>query len=670
MAHRLIKQPEVILVPGKDPVVGWPDHYITVREVIGKRYYEAKTETVRTCMSEGDYQWMLLNRPPHSPAPPRCHTSKRVIPAGYRNIYREKQVFVPGKASHPGYPARVDKAASNGWNAGARSITKLEPQQYIELQVRPNPIAILVGLSGVVKNYSYSALKHAVVFRTEGVKGVSGGLDDDGLHPASTLLRIERSLGAVRYLANGNLIKTFNADDSEQLYCYALLYSMGDYVSDPKIGALPLSGAVASFSIESSIDAVLQGTSMFSIQSNALPSVNGAAHIKGTSVFFIRSSGSIEKTVTTGGEAPLSIASHVSGLGVFSAGSDGLLKPKDGTSIEYAAGALAVSGKGSSIDYCVGSGVYPAPRIEAIITRAEQLAMEAVGAFSANRSFASILNGGVLSGEAKLKSVGKGSDTPYFGGIAGVSTRYDIFGFFAMTPDGIISNHEQVEVADYFALDSSLFFAFYEGVSIEHSLDIYLIVSMAMHEMIGVDEELSFSAMLEIIIREGVSISPTSSVARQEAMQYAVNALTGALSRYSNFGFNQFAVSAGVTYAITDSGLYELSGNTDENDAIQASIDFGASDFGTAQSKRVSSVYAGIDTDGEVYIRVAGDGAQEAVYRAISYGSESRAVTAKGLSARHWRVRLELIDATVADLDNTEIEIGVSQRRLGGRGGR
>lgn len=185
-----------------------------------------------------------------------------------------------------------------------------------------------------------------------------------------------------------------------------------------------------------------------------------------------------------------------------------------------------------------------------------------------------------------------------------------------------------------------------------------------MYEMVGLEDTLTLGGIIELIMRERISIASNTGQARDDVLQYAVNAVSGALSRYSGFGFTQFATCSGDTYAIKGDGLYVLQGDTDDGELLTASVDFGATDFGTAQSKRMSSVFAGVTTDGVVYLRVTDDSGYERLYRTITGVNEHRALTAKGLAARHWRVRLELVDASFADLDNMEFEIGVGRRRL------
>lgn len=146
----------------------------------------------------------------------------------------------------------------------------------------------------------------------------------------------------------------------------------------------------------------------------------------------------------------------------------------------------------------------------------------------------------------------------------------------------------------------------------------------------GIGDQVTLGGVIQLLAMERVAINSSARAAKQEALQYAVNVLTGALTTYQNFGFTQFARVGGETYAIRPDGLYCLRGDTDNGETLRAMIDFGASDYGTAQGKRIAHVYAGVTTDGEVYVRVIPDDGAERCYRAVGDSPEFRAPVARG----------------------------------------
>ena len=666
--HRLIKQPELVYLPAIRHVPARPAYCITYKVITGYGPIQPRRSTRQlVCMMNYGVVYMNAIASGRKP-PPECQMLDVYTKEPREVYYRTERKCYPAIKEVKGRSASIIKSASNSWDAGARSIVKLPDQHYLSLRIKEKPVAIIVGLSSDRRiDYNFNSLDQAVIFRSEGARHLSGGIEGN-LFPAASSIRIERTLGRIKFIAGGRVINNF-IDKGGDLYCYVLLYSLSDYVEYPILSKIPLSNGESEFFIESLIDPTPQGLSEFSIKTEAIASANGAFASSGVSVFkIVSSTGTVNKIIQSYGDAIMSIETSLAGIGVFKTDKNNSISSGSGTNITYATGSLASSGKASSVDYLAGQGTFPVPTIRARISTPEITPLEALGLFPVPIIRAdTILSGGVLTADDKAYSTGKASSSNYLGGKAREATRYALSGWFAMAPEGFVTTYEQIELTDYLALDASVFFAFHDGVSIGGELDIYLLLSLTMYEALSASDDFSFASMLEILIQEGLSISPKSSIARSEALQYAVNAITGAVSRYSNFGFKQFASAQGVTYAITDNGLYELTGSTDEDNTIKAAIDFGASDFGTAQSKRVSSVYAGIATDGEAYIRVVGDRGESHVYKAIQYSDEARAHTAKGISARHWRIGLELTDSTYAELDNLEVEIAVSQRRLKGK---
>lgn len=567
-----------------------------------------------------------------------------------------------------GVTARIDKFESNGWNGGARSIIPVPANGYFEVDLRRKPIGIMVGLSGGSPEYSYSHLDIGIVSRPDGLGMVANGADIGITRPTGTKVRIERRADGDWYFLDGEFLYKTATGSSGTMYAYSALYSNSDYVENPVIGGFRTPMVSSEFAIETYIDAKAGGICTLVIETVAMAVVDGVIQASGSSAMAIRSGSSAFARTPSSGVSTLEVLASYHGHTVLKFGPDGIPAVSAPRKMNYAQGRMRLSGIAAFGAFAKASGYFSKPSLVARINRPEATEIEAIGAFSRPTLSSHLLNGGVLRAENTLGMAGKGSELAFFGGQAHAATIYELMAWEAYLHGGLLDGGEVLFVESKFALDSIVMFALHDGVEVSDGLDLYLLLNLEAYEHLNISATTSFASIIELAISERVAITSATNAMRSEALQYAVNAITGALSLYENFGFKQFATADGRTYAVSDSSLYELKGATDNGSPLNASIDFGANDFGTSQSKRVSSVYAGIDTDGEVYLRVTGDNGEELVYKAIGYGNESRAVTAKGISARHWRLRLELTNATVADLDNTEIEIGVSKRRL--KGGR
>lgn len=221
--------------------------------------------------------------------------------------------------------------------------------------------------------------------------------------------------------------------------------------------------------------------------------------------------------------------------------------------------------------------------------------------------------------------------------------------------------------ADVALLYGALLLAIRDGVEVSDGFELTLVIDLQLLESLGLSDSATLYSTLQLLLQEGVALASASTSAAQDALQYAVNTVTNALTTYRGYDFLQFASAGGSTWAIKADGLYRLGGDTDDGALIDALVDFGATDYGDARAKRLSAIYLGLASDGEVYVRVATDHAEERVYRAVGSGDTLRALPAKGVLGRSWRLRLEMVGASWAELDCVEIAVGSTERRVFGR---
>ncbi len=676
MANRLQKLPTIQVIAGVAGVIGREAYCVTYQEIVGWK---------KRPQSDGFGRGSAGGHTVNVYVPPQINDTGTPITGGYWTtmttgggsggsggasglvpIYKQHRICYPEVIGVTARPTKIVKSINNSWDNGARSVVSIKKNQFIDLDIRRSPIAVMLGLSPKSMVYRFDSLEHGVIIRTNSITSVAKGLEGDSIAADVNKVRIVRYEDRVIYYADGAKVHEASISSKGDLHVYALLYSIGDYVENPVIGSAVLSKATSEFRIESSLDAIPRGISTFKIQTSAVAMDGDRILTKGVSTFLIRTDSIAHAVVNAKGISEIGIQSGAEKYGGFSLTKHGGKVITEHGGVAYAIGAMYSDGHIATQLSLKARGVFPSLQITGYMAKPELEPSSAQGLFPVPKIYAYALTGALLSGSGEMSAKGKASEGSFLGGSVKVYLQPEVKGWFDENAKGYLSTHEPINAYDMLEIDSSIIFSFIENIGAMDSIDIYLILNFAFNEFLLAGDNISFSSIVELIINEKVYITHDTSIAKNEAIQYAVNAITGALSRYSNFGFKQFATSGGSTYAITNSGLYELSGDTDADDKISASIDFGASDFGSANSKRVSSVYAGISTDGGAYIRLSGDKGESIVYRAVSHGDEARAVTAKGISARHWRVALELTEASYADLDNIEVEIGVSQRRLGG----
>jgi hypothetical protein len=153
-------------------------------------------------------------------------------------------------------------------------------------------------------------------------------------------------------------------------------------------------------------------------------------------------------------------------------------------------------------------------------------------------------------------------------------------------------------------------------------------------------------------------------------LAWVVNTETTAASWYTNYDFDSVVQVPGKELAVGPDGLYVLTGATDAGTAIKASIMSGFDDFGTAQTKRLDSLYFGYTSAGQLSVSVEtyGSGHAPSVYlleqRTAAAPRNSRVIPGKGLVGRYWRTTIENTGGVDFDVYDTSVDIAESTRRV------
>lgn len=523
-------------------------------------------------------------------------------------------------------PASIAYTAITGWNAGARSIDALAGDGYVEFSVNGGVFGAVVGLSNSDNSRLPSEQSHAFYLHSGVVDIMEYGrvvAVAVAAHSPGNVYRITRA-GAVVTYSVGSWSLLSSIPSAGAVVLDASLYASGDYVDNPSVVAAAQSAGAGYGSFKALIGHGAEGEYAYGAGSFAAMEGSG----------FVPASGS--------------------GAGEFRA--------LQGLGADYAYGAgygefAALAGE--------GDGGYPQISIATGVGIFAPLAGVGVG-----------LTGEIGSGSGSFQPLtgmaadrvygqGGGSFQPLTG--FGESSPYGEFESYFASPLALMGLFTPDELAgDYFS----------SGLQIGSSFDLVVFVEGFFQSglLLGSIWESDYATgdYFTSAIRIGGSISGMATpddLAGQMAMepaQYAVNVQTGALTQYVGFAFLGFTQVGQELYACRSDGVYRVRHGDDDGEPLQALIDLGATDYGSSQIKRLGAVYFGLETDGDVTMRLATDSGEQA-YRVARHGVMDRVVTAKGASGRLWNMTLEIEDATHFELDAIEAQVGATTRRLGRR---
>lgn len=223
---------------------------------------------------------------------------------------------------------------------------------------------------------------------------------------------------------------------------------------------------------------------------------------------------------------------------------------------------------------------------------------------------------------------------------------------------------ESMAVVDGLAAPLVIYTLVRETLTLGTVLEVLFNVDDTLFEALVLREGYNVAMLLQEILAERLVVSDDVRAARQLALQYATNLATGAVTRYQGYDFKGYLRAQGDTFAWRTDGLYRLGGDTDNGQTLNAMLEFAADDFGSSASKYGDWIYFGLNSDGEVMVKVIDDSGREYTYRVQGESPTVRAQLGRGLQSKLWRTQLHVTEASQLELDRVEWVMGSSSRRL------
>lgn len=514
-------------------------------------------------------------------------------------------VCYPAIPAVPGRDAVINTDANLGWNAGAVSVRAQPGDARAEFVFGVGNVGSLAGIAppGSISG-EFNAITHGVLYTGDTLQIVESGVmvEDSAIEPSvGTIVTISR-VGSVVSYSVGSWSYTSATASYGDVQLAAALYAAGDYVDNPALAGLVSVSAESTWGWEDEISVnALRAASAWGWTASA--TLGDGYALLSFDMEMLASEEAVGFCLVSAGDVELSAQA---GFVVVDAAGLTTSIPLD-----FAATGIAVIGGG-------------------IDDSMELLALGAEDDF------------GFASGEV--------ADLSAFGVDPGESEHA---GSYA---EGLYLANGYVSPAVIYALLS-------ESLEASDLLEFIVAIDGELADTLVLDGTATAYMVLEAILQSGMVFGDNVSTVRSELLQYATNIVTGAVGSYANFGFNGFARVGMTTYGWKPDGLYRIGADTDDGDLISATVDFAANDFGTSVDKGLDAMFFGLDTDGQVFAKVLSDRGKEAVYRVVQSKPNARGSFAKGVRSRYWRIQLQIVDATFADLDNIEWVVGASTRR-------
>lgn len=535
-------------------------------------------------------------------------------------------VCTPGAPGVQGSPAQVvTQGEGPDWRASARSIQVSSGDVTASFNVNDRPRAI-VGFATRDTGPNQNDIRMGVAFISTGatsqVAPILDGVAQPVVAPFTSGARVSLSrVGSRFFIAlDGTLVYATDATTSDPVTLDAMLYTSSDAVYDPEFSTPTVTAVYGSV-----------GFSMGLIGEPLVLSVGFSGVVK-TGVV------SVDGSPVPGGidNSDLNSAGIVIGPLYFS-GSD-----KAYTAGQVVLSSLVTDASGGELSQAVAGAEVVLASVQA---------------------YGTMLSGGNIDAALELQPLAVlGADRSYAEGrfVLPALATYGDDGFGIPNYYG---HNDSLRLTAPIYTDPSLFASMYETLELETEVSFATLLSGSVMEALILDPSVTVADFLAALIESGINLSSATQMPDPTSAQYAFNALTGAATRYSDFGFTQFVRAGGTTYAVKPDGLYRLRPGDDAGERRSALVDFGAMSFGVTQRKNIETMYLGVSTDGTVYAKLKADDGEDKTYRVIQREPTMRVRTGKGITAREWTLKLEVIDASHAELGRVDFVVGASVRR-------
>lgn len=515
-------------------------------------------------------------------------------------------VCYPATPGVPGRDAVLSTDANEGWNGGAVSIAVAFGDAQAKFEIAPWSVGALVGFAAYpASGDQFAGVTHGLLYAGDTLRVVESGVEvaDSGIVlTGATKTTITRLSGQAKYEVDG-WSYTSAAPSTGPVQLAAILYMGGDAVDSPSLVDLATLSARSSWgwSDPYSDRLVRAGTDW---------GWGGSATVN---------------------DARLRVDMDMPAL----ASED----PRGDLRVD--AGDVVVSGVGGFV------------------------AVEATGISTVVPVNAYSIGTSVIGGDIDTSidmSVAAYEDE--YANVVGEVADLRSLGVEYDEAEGSGSSYDLLRVADTYLLDPVLYVNLRSALRVGSTFEVLLVLDADLAERLMLLDACDISAVIEAALRSGVRFTDNASVVRSELLQYATNILTGAVTRYSGFDFEGFARRGQVSYGWKADGVYRIGAATDNGELISAALAFAAEDFSTSERKRLETVYLGLATDGQVFVKTTDEAGSEVTYRVRSRSEGTyRGVLGQKRSSRTWRMELQVVDASYAELTDVEWVSGATGRR-------
>lgn len=618
------------------------------------------------------------------------------------------EVYFPGTPAVPGEPARYIELNGPSWSSGSVSIPLTPGEGGYKFQIPASVVGVFVGLATGYPGTGYFGIQHALYFSRGVVEVYESGQKVGSLGPylSSDEFTLIRQAGRVWFLRNG--VKEFDRPSrlTGTFRLASTQYLTGDKVVDAEVvgvGAVPTSGdgvavlrPLAAYAFETapanwgvaelapltatgSVDGHAWGTAdlgalmalgserPIAVGRATLAPLTGQAESGLLAPGFATGSSVVGPLQQVGRMIPGGIGAGLITTKLLALGSDRpIAQAYNELAPLFAWGAEGVALRGGAIIYRGGYQIagfgrqLPRSGGSLVGPRGEVSGYGgAIGRITGPRS--------IISASITIPVVARGAIVGPAAQVEGTATATE-------TARGVIEWESGYAVSGYGGAIGKIVGGGYaisgHAVMVEraagaiHGPGRYLIQGRATVGIVARGTIVG-PGLVAVPVARGAIVGPSAVVqgvahldVPVEYEAYSINLATGAVTRYTEFPFDQILRFGNKHFGVRPDGIYELTGDTDDGDPIAASVKTFPTDFGVTNFKRIPYVYLMGRFGGDMEVGAQVNEGSEYTFPAPAIRGSGvhalRAKIAQGIKGNAWSFTFSNVDGADFDIERAE----------------
>ena len=625
-------------------------------------------------------------------------------------------IYHPGTPGRPGTPDQLIDVDLVGWSSGAVSIPTITGDGGYEFKVPANAVGVVCGLAGSFVGTGYRTIAHALYFTRGSVVLMEYGeqVDDLGGYLTGDKFVLWREGGNVAIFRNGVLESVRPQLVHSTFRLASSLYMNGDTIVDAKVASMAASFGSLSATVGPLSALSMEGAGSFMAASFGPLAADAGA---GNYVMLSGSMGSLGSRMSQGMRCELaatmpSLTSYAEGglmapawatsetamrsLTAASWGFTGEVAQIDGgfggmamlasdrpygemrsrmgggffafigefvdvnVLVANLPGGYKLDASASPIDATGVDAELPALTLDAICgaqldAKLPMLTIEAEGTITQIATLDARLSMLTLEAEARFGGISVVDvvlPVITLEAVCGAEAIITLPGGYALVAEAVMGGTASLDAR----LPAMVLDAFASPIN-------FAVCDVLLPAVVSVQ-----GATLDVqlpMLRLYAAASDSAPASRES---YAINLTTGAVTRYTDYPFDNVLRLGGRFFGVKADGVFELAGDTDDGAPIHAAVKTFCTDFGSANLKKIPWVYLVGRLDDSLSVTVEPAGGTPYSYPTVGAYAGARlthrAKVGGGMRGTRYSISIENPGGSDFELDRVEAVVNVLTRAM------